>query len=151
MQPLSVQKYENYREQFKRLKKAIDCKFYLEALFISYAIIEDRAEAILGYEGNVINSKGFVSIDKKLKKIKKLAEQKKSLPQKFFSDSLVDDILTWKETRNELIHALMKKALTTAELEKAAVDGRDYARELANRATGYKRAVERRKNKSVEK
>ena len=144
MQTENIQKYENYKEQFKRLNKAIDNKFYLEALFISYAIIEDRSEAILSYEGNEINSKNFVSINKKLIKIKKLAEQKKTLPQKYFSDSLIDDILAWKEVRNGLIHSLMKQSLTTEELEKAAEDGRRLARELSNRATNYKRAVGRR-------
>ena len=72
--------YENYKEQMNRLKKAMANAFYLEALFIEYAIMEDRAEAILRYEGNEINAKnGFVSIDRKLNKILKIAEQKKSL------------------------------------------------------------------------
>ena len=48
------QKYENYREQFKRLEKALTYQFYLEALFIAYAIMEDRSEAILRYEENQI-------------------------------------------------------------------------------------------------
>ena len=39
---LNQQKYENYKEQAIRLKKAINAKFYLEAVFIEYAIIEDR-------------------------------------------------------------------------------------------------------------
>ena len=75
---LNQQKHENYTEQFVRLKKSVNSKFYLEAMFISYAIIEDRAEAILSYEGNEIHSKNFVSIDKKLNKIKKIAEKQKS-------------------------------------------------------------------------
>ena len=28
----NIQKYENYREQFVRLKKALDSKFFLEAI-----------------------------------------------------------------------------------------------------------------------
>ena len=42
-----IQKYENYREQFIRLKKALDSKFFLEAIFIEYTIIEDRTGSIL--------------------------------------------------------------------------------------------------------
>lgn len=41
------QKYFNYKTQMVRLKKAISSEYYLEALFIEYAIIEDRTEAIL--------------------------------------------------------------------------------------------------------
>ena len=138
-------KFENYKEQFVRLKKAVDSNFYLEAMFISYAIIEDRSDAILSYEGNEIYSKNFIPLDKKLNKIKKIAEQNKSLPQKYFSDSLIDDILVWKETRNGLIHALMKKPLTTEDLAKSAQEGKALAREFSNRATSYKRSVEKRK------
>ena len=80
--PENMQKYENYKEQMNRLKKAMTNAFYLEALFIEYAIMEDRAEAILRYEGNEINAKnGFVSIDRKLNKIIKIAEQKKILAE----------------------------------------------------------------------
>ena len=43
----NLQKHENYREQFVRLKKALTSKFYLEAIFIEYSIIEDRTESIL--------------------------------------------------------------------------------------------------------
>ena len=55
-------KYNNYKEQFKRLDKAINNRFYLEAMFIAYAIIEDRTESILSYESNEIHSKGFVPV-----------------------------------------------------------------------------------------
>ena len=40
-------KYENYREQFKRLNSALNNGFNLEAMFIEYAIMEDRTESIL--------------------------------------------------------------------------------------------------------
>ena len=42
-------KYNNYKEQSKRLKKALVNQFYLEAIFIEYSILEDRADAILRY------------------------------------------------------------------------------------------------------
>ena len=35
----NVQKYENYREQFIRLDKALKAGFNLEAIFIEYAIL----------------------------------------------------------------------------------------------------------------
>ena len=72
----NLQKYENYKEQSKRLNRAINNEFYLEALFIEFAIIEDRAESILRYENNQINSDRFVSIDRKLKKIEKLQNKR---------------------------------------------------------------------------
>lgn len=143
----NMQKYVNYKEQFKRLNSALKNHFYLEALFIEFAIMEDRTESILSYESNEIKSEKFVSIDRKLKKIKKIAEEKASLANRYFSDNLIDDLLDWKEERNRMIHALMKQALTTEMLETLALQGRALARELCNRSTNYKRAVLRRKEK----
>ena len=41
------QKHENYKEQFQRLYKALSNGFNLEAMFIEYAIMEDRTESAL--------------------------------------------------------------------------------------------------------
>lgn len=141
--PENLQKFENYREQFKRLEKALLHQFYLEALFIEYAIMEDRTEAILRYEGNEVTGTR-PSIDRKLKKVIKIAEQKNSLPHRYFNDDFIQKSLDWKEERNRLIHALMKQCLTTRDLAGLAEEGKRLARELSKRATNYKRAVERR-------
>ena len=45
------QKYENYKEQFKRLNKALANGFHLEAMFIEYAVMEDRTESIIRHAG----------------------------------------------------------------------------------------------------
>ena len=143
----NIQKQLNYREQFKRLEKALNNNFYLEALFIEYAIMEDRTESILRYEGNEIKVKegSFISINRKLDKIKKIAEQRKSLPERYFSDNLIECIQLWKDERNRMIHALMKQSLTTEELTELALEGKILCRQLCNKANNYKRAVERRK------
>ena len=133
-----MRKCENYKEQMTRLRKAMVNAFYLEALFIEYAIMEDRAEAILRYDGNEIKAKnGFVSIDRKLNKIIKIAEQKKSLANRYFSDDLIERIAAWKEDRNRLIHALMKQNLSAEELLDLAQTGQALVRELSNRANSY--------------
>ena len=140
----NIQKYSNYKEQMIRLKKAINNNFYLEAMFIEYAIMEDRCESILRYENNEVNSNKFVSIDQKLKKILKLAGEKKSLPNKYFSDGIIEKILTWKAERNRMIHALMKQSLTTVELQTLALEGQELAKKLCARSTNYKRALEKK-------
>ena len=50
-QPDNQQKYENYRAQSRRLASALRSGFYLEAVFIEYAIIEDRLESALTHAG----------------------------------------------------------------------------------------------------
>ena len=146
----NMQKYENYREQFKRLNKAFDYKFYMEAIFIEYAIMEDRAEAILRYDGNEIkpkNEQEFISITRKLNKINNIAQQKKSLPQRYFSDGIIENILDWIKRRNALIHALLKKELTTEEVQAFAQEGKVLTRTLCNKAKNYKNSIERREAK----
>ena len=148
----NMQKYENYGEQFRRLKKALRYHFYLEAVFIAYAIMEDRTEAILCYAGQWgayrKSRRGWEpSFDTKVKRIKKIAEEKKALPRRYFSDELLDAVLSWKEERNQLIHALMKQTLTSDALEDIASRGSDLARKLTNQAGYYRRAVQRQKEK----
>ena len=146
----NMQKYENYREQFKRLNKAFDYKFYMEAIFIEYAIMEDRAEAILRYEGNEIkpkNEQEFISIARKLNKISNIAQSKKSLPNRYFSDDIIENISGWVKRRNALIHALLKKELTTDEVQAFAQEGKALTRIFCNKAKNYKKAIERREAK----
>ena len=146
----NMQKYENYKTQFKRLKKAFDYNFHMEAIFIEYAIIEDRAEAILRYEGNEIKQKNeneFIPIARKLSKISTIAREQNSISHRYFSDNIISDIKVWIKRRNSLIHALLKKDLTTDEVEAFAREGEVLTRILCNKARNYKRAVERKEAK----
>ena len=147
------QKQENYREQFIRLNKAMSNAFYLEAVFIEYSIMEDRTESILKHMGKwdaYLKKRGRyqVTIDSKVKYIQNAAREKRTLPNKYFGDGMLDEILEWKEKRNKLIHALLKQSLTTAEIALFAAEGKDLAEILRNRATNYRRAVQRQSAKA---
>lgn len=143
-QATNLQKYSNYKEQMGRLKKAMTQGFYLEAIFIEYAIMEDRLESILRHSGQW-NPKPneFWSIDRKLKKVEKLAEQKKSLQQKYFAKELTEGIRQWKDQRNSLIHALLKQTLHTENLRQHAEVGQTLTKTLCSKATCYRRALEK--------
>ena len=61
----NMQKYANYKEQMGRLSKALTQGFFLEAIFIEYAILEDRLESILRHSGKWNpDAKNFVSFVK---------------------------------------------------------------------------------------
>ena len=146
------QKYLNYKEQFKRLNRAIASGFNLEAMFIAYSIMEDRSESVLKHAGKydryIEKLKGRnPSIDSKIKEILKCRSNRKDLMYRYFSDDLLDKILAWKEERNRMVHALLKQELTSEELEHLALQGKEYARQFCNRATNYRRALERAQNK----
>ena len=145
----NAQKHENYREQFVRLKRALASEFYLEAIFIEYTIIEDRTESILRHAAKwdacVKKQRGrFLTLEKKIEYIKEIAREKKSIAHKYFSDTLMDEILEWKEERNRLIHALLKQTLTTEEVSEIAHTGERLTKELRTRTTNFSRTIERK-------
>ena len=145
VQPITnnMQKYSNYKEQMGRLSKAINQCFYLEALFIEYAIIEDRTESILRHTGIDTDKQKYTALDGKLKKLADMAREKKGLLRKYFAPEIWEDILAWKEQRNKLIHALMKQSFHSPDLEKIVMDGLALVKVLNNKSSLYNRAVDK--------
>ncbi len=161
-----MEKYKNYRTQFQRLKRAMSNEFYLEAIVIEYAIMEDRVESILSYEGNKIiprNERENISIMKKINRIVTLAQQKNSLIGRYFAINLknkinlMEEMKKWIDNRtpvkrnsvcrNNIIHHLLEIITTTEDLGEIAEKGNILCRDLTNRANNYKRMVERKKAK----
>ena len=138
------QKYENYRVQMGRLKSALRNHFYLEAIFIEYAIMEDRLEAILRHADKWHPKEGsFICIDAKVKKVAKLAEEKKNPAHRYFPPELTDGILVWKGKRNRLIHALLKQSLHSEDLLQVAEEGEAIVKQLCSKTTSHRRAIKR--------
>ena len=129
--------------------------FNLEAMFIEYAIMEDRTESILRHadkwDAYLKSRKGRdPNIDSKVKYIQKLAENRKDLLHRYFSDDLLNRILEWKEDRNRLIHALLKQQLEHNEIRALAEQGKQLVDELRKRAGNYNRAIDRRKAREAQ-
>ena len=141
-------KYGNYTEQMGRLKKAIANHFYLEAVFIEYAVIEDRTESILRHAG-VFNPDNHNTLFRKLNRIADITKVKKTLLRKYITIETITDIKAWKNDRNRLIHDLLNQTITTQEFEQIAEDGQKYAKLLCSKATSYRRAMERDRAKSM--
>lgn len=147
------QKYENYKEQFQRLNKALSNGFNLEAMFIEYAIMEDRTESILRHgdywDAYLKKQKGRgPTINSKIKYILGKTNSGDKLLAKYFSDDLLDRILIWKEDRNRLLHALLKQQFEHNEITELAAKGNDLVKTLRSRSGSFNRAVERQKAKA---
>lgn len=147
-------KYENYKEQIKRLNSALAHGFNLEAMFIEYAIMEDRTESILRHadkwDAYMKKQNGRdPTINSKAKYIQKLADFNNDLLHKYFSDDLLDRVLTWKDERNRLIHALLKQEFEHNEVSALSNRGKQLVDELRKRAGNYNRAIDRRKVKDT--
>lgn len=141
------QKYLNYCEQMRRLKKALGNGFYLEAVFIEYAILEDRLESALTHT-NVFNANKQGTISAKIAKLEKLCECKAGLARKYFSDELLEHIRAWKDGRNPLVHKLMKQQVTTNELEAFALEGESLVKVLKNKVGCFNRAMDKAQAKA---
>ena len=147
----NMQKYRNYQNQFSRLDKALKAEFYLEAIFIAYAIIEDRTESILRHTGKWESYEKSrrgrnATLDSKITYIQKMAEEKKSLCNKYLADGTLQRIREWKEERNRMIHALLKQKLADGELAALAQTGSDLARNLRTKTSNLNRAIQRATN-----
>ena len=147
------QKYENYKEQFQRLNKALSNGFNLEAMFIEYAIMEDRTESALRHAelwDAYLKSRRDrePNINSKIRYLQKCAENKKSILHKYYADELLDSVLSWKDERNRLIHALLKQELAHDEILNLAQRGKDLAVALRNCVGNCNRAIERQKGKA---
>jgi hypothetical protein len=145
------QKYANYTEQFKRLSRAMTGGFHLEAMFIEYAIMEDRTESILRHADlwdaylNTRNGRE-PTINSKIRYIQKRATNRKHILNKYFSDDLLDRILSWKDERNRLIHALLLQQLAHNEVRDLAMQGNELTRTLRSRSGALNRAIEKQQN-----
>ena len=152
--PENQLKYENYKEQIKRLNSALAHGFNLEAMFIEYAIMEDRTESILRHadkwDAYMKKQNGRdPTINSKVKYIQKLADFNNDLLHKYFSDDLLDRVLTWKDERNRLIHALLKQEFEHNEVSALSNRGKQLVDELRKRTGNYNRAIDRRKVKDT--
>ena len=150
----NMQKFHNYQTQFSRLNKALREEFYLEAIFIAYAIMEDRTESILRHSGKweayLKSRKGHgATIDSKIRYIQKMAEEKKSPLNRHLSDGILQQILDWKEDRNKMVHALLKQAVTGEELAALAAAGKELACTLRTRVNNLNRALRQAEEKET--
>ena len=140
----NILKFNNYKEQMSRLSRALNSHFYLEAVFIEYAILEDRLESVLRHSGKWRPKQDeIVSIYKKVKLVEKLAEQENSLAGKYFRPELLRSILLWKDDRNTMIHALLKQNVHTEDLQSIAEKGQTIVRTLCDKTRSYNRAMDR--------
>lgn len=112
----NLEKHQQYSKEYSRLNKALNLGFYLEAVAIDYAIIEDRLVAFLHYAGIVSRSNPSLKVNKQV------YPYMRKLLQKGPTDNIkVKDI----SVKMELIRALL--SLTEAEATQIDIDVAEYA------------------------
>ena len=150
-------KYNLYKKMLANLNASINNEFFLQAVFIEYAILEDRCNSIirvlLGEKPLESKSMQGCGIDKKINKIKNYVHNntKDAWIKKFLNDDLLDRVLSWKNQRNKMVHSLMVQFDSEdiqTELMELAIAGRNIAKEFKNTAIKIKNH-QLKKNKNI--
>lgn len=143
----NMQKFANYKEQMGRLKRALKEQYYLEAIAIEYAIIEDRIESVLRHSG-VFRPDKHNMLNKKLNKLSEMQRNKKSLVRRYFSEELIGQIHDWKNERNPMTHALLNLKLHTEDLADIAQRGEKLVKTVSNKTSLYNKALAKQQEKN---
>lgn len=144
---MNVQKYETYKSIHESLSKSIKYGFCYEAIFLEYAILEDRLASVLKYaEIPYIDKNGQdVSISKKLN----LIGSRKELGAKFYRDRLTPELIlecrTWIEIRNQLIHHMANLPYDNEQVQKVAVEGNELVRKGKNKTASVVNRLKKEK------
>ena len=117
-----MDKYQNYKHLFSKLNRALLNEFYLEAIFIEYAIIEDRAKSLLirleRFDENKHNT-----ISKKLTAINHVLDLKTCILSNYLTKDLIEKVRAWISVRNILIHALPNIEYRDEQVKEVALEG----------------------------
>lgn len=142
------EKRETYAALKVKLKRALANSFWFEACMLEYAIIEDRTSSILA-RCNIC--KNPYSADKKLlNKLQSILNQigkKHPIISKTTDRSMIEEIIQWRETRNDIVHRACIRQYDETEMEMVAKQGAELAKKIDNVSKKVANRVLRLQNK----
>jgi len=131
-------KHDRYVELYSDLKKAISSRFFLEAIFIEYAILEDRTMSILTHAGRY-NETLHGTLNKKISEINVILHLSTNRLSRYLSIEVTDIIRTWVKNRNSLIHHLPQILCCSDDVKNIALEGFVIVKKISNASTSYRR------------
>jgi hypothetical protein len=129
-----------YRDLLDRLDEALEKKFYFEALWIEYALIEDRVRSALKVLGRE-------PVEKLTLNLRTLDEERRShraAREAFFEEIrsrsharqldslLLEETRQWIGQRNRLMHDLGEEQDAEAAVQPLAKEGRQTVRDISS-------------------
>ncbi len=127
-----------YKTFMARMHAAYEASMYLEATWYAYAVLEDRLVSLLRNSGGVGENNGGASgkpirmMGPKLKELSRRSKKDNLLKENFEHDKLNN----WKESRNNLMHAMGDATMSISDIDaaakKLAEDGMALVREYAS-------------------
>lgn len=116
-----------------RLKRALANSFWFEACMLEYAIIEDRTSSILAH-CNICDNP-YAENKKMLNKLRSILLQiGKGHPiiSKATDSALIEAIIRWRETRNDIVHRACIRQYDETEMEMVAKQGAELTKKIDN-------------------
>lgn len=135
-----------YRWLVRRMDDALDHGYFLEAISVAHAVLEDRLESVLHEMGVTPQRSLYARLDTVLR----LTHEREEIRDAFSGD-LLNRIDQWRTRRNKVMHTLAAEESVGGDLEAAAHEGASLAREAASAVMRLKRRVRHgRRNASPE-
>jgi hypothetical protein len=133
------------------LKKAIQAGFYYEAIFIEYAIIEDRCVSALRHAGvKYLDSKGHeIKLSEKVRKLRSNPAFTTTYVRRRITLELLDEIVDWKRDRDLLIHAMAKIPYDHDSVKNVAERGQVLVRNFGNKVKSVNQYYDKQKSTLV--
>lgn len=134
-QEKNMEKYHAYKSMNENLAKAMRSGFYYQAIFIEYAIMEDRCTSALKHAGIPYqNDLGQdVSISQKLRKMRDNPAFHNPYIRQRITLELLEEITAWKRERDRLIHALAKIPYDHESVKATAITGQELVKKLSSK------------------
>jgi hypothetical protein len=139
-------KFYSYRYAYSQMKKAIEGKFYLEAITIQESIITDR---LLNF---VIRNEILIISDLEIHRSKaSLNNLIKLTEQHFDDDTLINYLNEFRQSRNNCIHAMVKSypgnpTQKVSEFQKLARETSLSGKILTRRVDAWHTRMKKRQN-----
>lgn len=152
MEPMiNSSKQEIYKAMKSNLSKAMKAGFYYQAIFIEYAIIEDRCSSALRHAGvKYIEKDGKeIKLSQKLNKLYSNSAFSENYIRKRLSFSLIDEIRIWKKDRDSLIHDLANIPFDYQEVKTIADNGKELVRKLENSVRSINAYIDKQKQNNI--
>lgn len=140
----NLAKHDRYTDLLRDLKKAILYRFYLEAIFIEYSILEDRTQSILMHS-NRYNEKKHDSLSKKVTEILVYLRQSSNRLSRYLSVETAESIRSWMNNRNTLIHHLPQISCCEDDVMNIALEGVLLVKKISNASTSFRRYTAQKK------
>ena len=121
----------------EKLTKAVRNEFYYEAIFIEYAILEDRTESLLrhaSYKTKNIDGNN-ISLYEKINKINLCSKFNDKYIKKHITIDFMNKIDNWRKKRNKLIHDLINCSYKDEHVKIIADEGYEIVKKMNSKTT----------------